>query len=70
MPVKTTKKTKEHIAAETRAKVAEQRVEELKREVSLFITGLDELFKSRPSNQEVGSTLAMMVQSLEKAVND
>lgn len=70
MPTRTAKKTKELIAAETRAKIAEKKLKELQRDVSLFITGIDELFKSRPSNQEAGSTIAMMIQSLEQAVND
>ena len=70
MTTKTLKKSKELIDAETRAKNAEKQVHDLKRSVSLFITGMDELFKSKPSNKEVGSTIAMMIQSLEQAVND
>lgn len=70
MTTKTLKKSKELIDAETRAKNAEQQVHDLKRSVLLFITGMDELFKSKPSNKEVGSTIAMMIQSLEQAVND
>ena len=70
MVTKTKKKSKELIEAETRAEQAEQRTEQIIRDVKIFVTGVDELFKGRPSNQEVGSTLAMMIESLEKAVND
>ncbi len=70
MVAKTKKKSKELIEAETRAEQAEQRTEQIIRDVKIFVTGVDELFKGRPSNQEVGSTLAMMIESLEKAVND
>ena len=40
----------------------------LKRKVSIFITGVDELFKSAPKNKEVGSTLAMLIKELEKSI--
>lgn len=64
------KKSKELVAAEERAEHAEQTISNLQREIKLFITGVDELFKSKPSNQEVGQTLAMMIQSLENAADD
>ena len=70
MVTRTKKKSKEVVAAEKRAEQAEQRVLNLQREIQLFVTGVDELFKSQPSNQEVGQTLAMMIQSLETATSD
>ena len=71
MPTRTkTKKSKELIAAEEKQLHAEQCVLNLQREIKLFVTGVDELFKSKPSNQEVGQTLALMIQSLENAADD
>lgn len=70
MATKTKRKSKEQIEAEQRAQQAELRTEQIIRDVKIFVTGVDELFKGRPNNQEVGSTLAMMIESLEQAVND
>jgi hypothetical protein len=42
----------------------------LKRKISIFVTGVDELFKSKPDNSEVGRTLAMLIEELEKSTVD
>jgi len=71
MPTRTKqKKSKELIDAEEKTVQAEQRVLNMQREIKLFITGVDELFKSKPSNQEIGQTLALMIQALETAADD
>jgi hypothetical protein len=71
MPTKTKqKKSEDLIAAEERTQTAELHLSNLKREVKLFVTGVDELFKSKPTNQEMGQTLALMIQSLERATGD
>jgi hypothetical protein len=65
-----TKKSKDLIEAEERATSAELQTQKLEREIKLFITGVDELFKSKPTNQEMGQTLALMIQSLERSIDD
>ena len=42
----------------------------LKRKVGIFITGVDELFKAKPDNNEVGRTLAMLIEELEKSIGN
>lgn len=37
--------------------------------VKTYITGVDELFKGKPSSQELGRVLASLVIDLEKSVN-
>lgn len=37
--------------------------------VKQYITSVDELFKGKPSNEEVGRVLASLIIDLEKSVN-
>ena len=50
--------------------VVTEQYENLKTTVQNFIVGVDNLFKSNPTKEEVGSNLARYIAELEEAVKD
>ena len=50
--------------------VVTEQYENLKTTVQNFIVGVDNLFKSNPTKEEVGSNLARYIAALEEAVKD
>jgi len=63
MATKTVKEIK--IEAEPDLNTHEDRYNELRDEVVSFIGAVDGLFKSKPTNQELGKTLAAFIAKLE-----
>jgi hypothetical protein len=63
MAVKNNKDKKDY---EQESKHFQAKYNKLKLAVELYITGVDELFKGKPTNREVGQVLARLVADLEK----
>ena len=65
--VMTLKVTKEKIDYKSEFTALQKKHINLTNAVKTYITGVDELFKGRPSSKELGQVLASLVIDLEKA---
>ena len=66
----TLKVTKEKIDYKTEFESLNLKYTELRNAVQVYISGVDELFKGKPNNRELGRVLASLVIDLEKNIRD
>lgn len=66
----TLKVTKDKTDYKSELESLQKKHNKLTNAVKIYITGVDELFKGKPSNKELGQVLATLVIDLEKSTRN